>query len=317
MDTSTEAFIAQLYRSTQHIALGHFRQWALEGLRTHIDFSAAIWSTGHLSTRSFHTHTVLGLPENYPQRLLEYLPLNPISKRLFNHPEQPVDMADVVSDGEFYSSRIYKELFGPLGIERILSSISIESRSGLYTLITLYRSERGAVFMPQEKARHQRLLFHLLQSSSQARISHLRQFKTVSDDLNSHAICDQHGIYHEVEPGFLDLMEENYPQAQSQQLPFALPETVHPQVFDGLHVQCEQLGDLYRLAARPARPFDQLTLREQEVVTAVTKGLSFKQAARNMNLSPSTVSNHLYRVYQKLNISNRAELADLIARKDA
>jgi DNA-binding NarL/FixJ family response regulator len=53
-------------------------------------------------------------------------------------------------------------------------------------------------------------------------------------------------------------------------------------------------------------------LREQQVVEGVTQGLSFKQIAKKLELSPSTVSNHLYRIYQKLNINNRSQLADMI-----
>jgi RNA polymerase sigma factor (sigma-70 family) len=77
-------------------------------------------------------------------------------------------------------------------------------------------------------------------------------------------------------------------------------------------IQSEQLGDMFRLSIREQSPIDKLTLREQQVVEGVTQGLSFKQIAKKLGLSPSTVSNHLYRIYQKLNINNRSELADLI-----
>ncbi|MDX1451777.1 MAG: LuxR C-terminal-related transcriptional regulator [Oleiphilaceae bacterium] len=313
MDHHIETFISQLYRSTSDIELGHFRQWALEGLRNQIAFDAAIWSSGHLSTRRFHIHTIIGLPSDYPERLLQALPINPISKVLFAHPEQPVDMADVVDDAAFYQSEIYQELFGPLGIERILSSIHIENRSGLFTLLTLYRSDRNARFTADEKARHQRLLFHLLQAASHARLNNLKQINYSNQTTLSYAaICDQHGIYHEVESGFLDLIEECFPQAKQQALPFDIPEEGSKQLLNGVCIQSERLGDLWRIGIRPAQAVDQLTDRELEVVHAVTQGLSFKQAAKEMNLSPSTVSNHLYRVYQKLGINNRSELADLL-----
>ncbi len=311
IDPPCEAFISQLYRSTQHIDLGHYRQWALEGLRALIDFDAAIWSSGHLSTRTFHTHTMIGLPEDYPQRLIDALPINPISKHLFSHPEQPVDMADVVDDATFYASDIYRRLFGPLGIERILSSIHMDARSGIYTLLTLYRNDRAKVFTASEKQRHHRLLYHLLQAASQACLTHL-SVPAERPALSHAAICDTHGIYHQVEPGFLDLIEDTFPHHTAQMLPFSLPENAKEFPADGLFVRTQRYGDLWRVEVRPIVPLDQLTVREQQVVEAVTQGLSFKQAAKQLQLSPSTVSNHLYRVYQKLNINNRAELADLL-----
>ncbi|MEH6348150.1 MAG: LuxR C-terminal-related transcriptional regulator, partial [Bermanella sp.] len=56
-------------------------------------------------------------------------------------------------------------------------------------------------------------------------------------------------------------------------------------------------------------PLDLLSAREQEVMQAITRGLSFKEAAREIGVAPSTVSNHLYKIYRKLNISSRSELA--------
>lgn len=51
-----------------------------------------------------------------------------------------------------------------------------------------------------------------------------------------------------------------------------------------------------------------LTSKEQQVVYAVAKGLSNKEIAHLMHISPSTVKNHLYTIYKKLNITNRVAL---------
>lgn len=53
---------------------------------------------------------------------------------------------------------------------------------------------------------------------------------------------------------------------------------------------------------------DTLTNKEKEVVLAVSKGLSNKQIADQMNVSPSTVKNHLYNIFKKLGVSNRVAL---------
>jgi DNA-binding CsgD family transcriptional regulator len=45
---------------------------------------------------------------------------------------------------------------------------------------------------------------------------------------------------------------------------------------------------------------------------AVSQGLSFKQAARKIGVAPSTVANHLYRVYRKLGVQSRTELAAVV-----
>lgn len=305
-----DLFISRLYRSTQQISLANFRHWALQGLQSLIDFDSAIWSTGHLSTRTFHTHTLLGLPDSYPQDLLKNLPHNPISSPLFNSPGRPVDMSDVVDDDVFYSSRIYQQFFRRYGIERILSSVHIDGRSGIYTLLTLYRNKRDRGFDNSDKALYQRTLFHLLSAASHAGVAQLKS--PMEHRVEHFAICDKHGVYHEAEPSFLDLVEESFPGHTRQLLPFPVPIFGEKQLAGPLIVSATPLGDLSRVTIREANALDQLTTRERDVVEGVTQGLSFKQIARELSLSPSTVSNHLYRVYQKLKISNRSELAELI-----
>lgn len=51
-----------------------------------------------------------------------------------------------------------------------------------------------------------------------------------------------------------------------------------------------------------------LSKREREVVTLLAQGLSAKQAAGSMSISPKTVDNHLQRLMRKLDIHSRADL---------
>jgi len=305
-----DKYISQIYRSTQDVNIEHYREWALKELQNLIHFDAAIWSTGHLSTRTFHTHTTLNLPTNFPDTLLENLSINPISKSLFNNVGEPIDMADVISDDLFYESDIYKFVFKPNKIERILSSIDIAPRSGIYTLLSIYRNDRSKKFDTGEKQVYQKALFHLKEAASHACMISLKD----KDDANiaHYAICDKHGVYHEVEPMFIDMLHDCLPNIETQSLPPELLVENERKILGEQMIQSRRLGDLFRVSIRQVKPIDILTPREQDVVRGVTQGMSFKQIAKRMDRSPSTVSNHLYRIYQKLNINNRSELADLI-----
>jgi len=70
------------------------------------------------------------------------------------------------------------------------------------------------------------------------------------------------------------------------------------------------LGEFRRLAATPADDGDtpQLTERETEVLRLVAKGLSYKQIAGRLVLSPRTVQNHVQHTLGKLQLHNRIEL---------
>ena len=50
-----------------------------------------------------------------------------------------------------------------------------------------------------------------------------------------------------------------------------------------------------------------LTVREAEVLRLVAKGYSNKKVAKSLGISGCTVKNHLAKIYEKLNCSNRTE----------
>jgi ATP/maltotriose-dependent transcriptional regulator MalT len=63
-------------------------------------------------------------------------------------------------------------------------------------------------------------------------------------------------------------------------------------------------------------PFKGLTQREQDIALLVCQGLSNKQIAERLYLSPKTVETHLTRVFAKLNVSARGALQGLIGAAD-
>jgi HD-GYP domain-containing protein (c-di-GMP phosphodiesterase class II) len=62
----------------------------------------------------------------------------------------------------------------------------------------------------------------------------------------------------------------------------------------------------HRSRPRPTSRPAGLTDREVDVLRAVARGLSIKQAARLLGIRPKTVDGHLQRIYPKLGVSTRA-----------
>jgi DNA-binding CsgD family transcriptional regulator len=63
----------------------------------------------------------------------------------------------------------------------------------------------------------------------------------------------------------------------------------------------------------PARIFNAkgiplLTKREEQVVGMVTDGLPSSEISKKLGVSAHTVKNHLFHIFNKLGVSNRAEL---------
>jgi len=308
-------FIANLYQATSKIELAEYRDWALSQLQNLIDFDAAIWSNGHQQTVRFHNHTLVNVPESLTQCLLDNLSINPIVDKLFDNLGSPIDMRDLMADDDFYHSEIYLKCFKPHNIERVLSSIHLDERTGLFTLLTLYRFERNQPFSNQDKQMQKQALFHLLTAAKHALFLQLEHSgdSDKKTHINSHkAICDNQGYFHQVQTSFIDLLERFYPKNNLLKLPFSLDSTKQIYEVDGLQVELKPFNDLIIVEIWPQGPLDSLSLREKEIVETLAKGLTFKEAARELDLSPSTVSNHLYRIYQKLNIGSKSELFKLL-----
>ena len=314
-------FIAKLYLATSKIELAEYRDWALSQLQKLIKFDGAIWSNGHQQTVRFHNHTLVNVPESLTESLLENLSINPIIEKLFENLGSPIDMRDLISDKEFYQSEIYLTCFKPHGIERILSSIHLDERTGLFTVLTLYRFERNNPFSSQDKAMQKQALYHLLMADKHALFLQLENLNGigVKSQMTSHkAICDNQGYFHQVQSSFIDLLERFYVDDKKLnqnllKLPFELDVSKSTFEVNGLQVTLKPFNDLVIVEIWSKGPLDSLSVREQEIVQILSKGLTFKEAAKELELSPSTVSNHLYRIYQKLNIGSKSELFKLIS----
>ena len=61
-----------------------------------------------------------------------------------------------------------------------------------------------------------------------------------------------------------------------------------------------------------ASPLDQLTKAERQVAERVADGLTSRQIAEELFLSPRTVDAHLSHIYRKLDIGSRAKLAAMV-----
>lgn len=70
----------------------------------------------------------------------------------------------------------------------------------------------------------------------------------------------------------------------------------------------ESLASAPKLRTVDARGMNLLSKREVEVVSCVTEGLTNREIAQRLDLSQHTIKNHLFRIFDKLGVSNRIEL---------
>ena len=80
-------------------------------------------------------------------------------------------------------------------------------------------------------------------------------------------------------------------------------------VMSGQSVFGPQAVQALRAGLEPAAPVGQLTLRETDVLRQVVAGLSNKQIAIELGISPGTVRIHVSNILAKLGVSNRTAAA--------
>lgn len=306
-----QAFVSNLYRSGVDVPPEDFQAWALAELKAIIPFDAAVWGMGNARRAKFHNVMVHGLPSSYATAIESTTDINPIYPELATKIGKATTMDDVFPDDEFYSSDLYNRTFNPFGVERILSIGHADPRSGLYTLMSLYRFDRSQVFTEKEKELHEAVSFHMIQAYSHVFFMHLTRPKS-RERHKASAVVDKEGVLHEAEPAFLDLLERHYRDWKGMNLPFELRTGNERYLVNDLYISVSPLADLFLVRMREQGPLDDLTPREKEVVFAVCKGLSHKEIGRELGLAPTTVSSHLYRAYGKLGVDSRSALARLV-----
>jgi len=68
----------------------------------------------------------------------------------------------------------------------------------------------------------------------------------------------------------------------------------------------------FRQLGPAPNPLDQLTRREEEVLTLLAKGRRYKEIADELGISYDTVRTHIQNIYKKAQVRSRAEASRLL-----
>jgi two-component system, NarL family, nitrate/nitrite response regulator NarL len=102
-------------------------------------------------------------------------------------------------------------------------------------------------------------------------------------------------------------------EAATELLFKAIRSVVAGQYWVGRDIVTDIVRHLRERAAAVARrrpsPAERLTAREREIVAAVAAGESNRQVAARLGLAEDTVKHHITNIFDKLGVSNRAEMA--------
>lgn len=215
----------------------------------------------------------------------------------------------------------YPETHWPIldvyGYAHLMATHAADHVTGLSTSITLYRTDPDRPFSEQERLVKQALMPHWVAAFSRNKITPWLHDAVLDVNYPAAAIFDPDGGLRYTTENFGAMLRREWPDWRGPGLPEplrALLATEKDRLFAGRRIAAKitlrQHMPLVQL--RAVRMADQLSDQQVKVARYSADGLSFKEIARCMDLSPATVRNYLTNIYRKLRVKNRTQLAEML-----
>lgn len=315
---SYNELLLRLYRLSYERPVEGFQDEALRLLKSVLPFESSMWGTAGTAGPGIDVHT-LHLFEKSPEMMAEYEHVkhhDAAAAALFNcrrgtigtHPTQgEMDPAllDVVQ--RYEQNNIF-----------ITSDHDLEKR--FVHWISLFRADPDQLCEQRELQLLSQVAPHMMQALTINRVAHLNQLKATDKHTGGTALADQRGVIYHVDAEFAAMVGGEWPRWSGHVLP-SVPLTLFQQGAEryvGATVVLSHRVEhgLLFLKCRRRCAADDLTPRELLVARLTAKGHTHKHIAKLLERSPDTVKTQLKSVYNKLQVSNVAELIAALQRAE-
>lgn len=308
------ALLLALYGAAREVPLAEFPDAALRLLQPMLAFTCATWASGRVLPDGVVHHSIhlLGEP---PDRLMDYEEVkqqdtaafaawNNLGRALTFH------VPSLYRDRTYSGIREYAKRWEHQNF--ILATRTIEGADDLVQWVGVYRADPDDQYTEQERQCVELLLPHLIEALNINRTLHLGGSGGAVCDGT--AIIDRFGALHHANERFLELIRQEWPMSSGSQLRqfmIDLLRRCQGSRYAGrtIVVCIRRVSDLVLLNAREKAAVDGLTPRQFQVARHVADGLSYKQIARRMGLSPTTVRNYIQAIHERMEVRTNAELS--------
>lgn len=309
------AALATLHREGPGQPVDQFHDWALDTVKSVVSFDSGFWGSGtwlpDQAAASLHNVHLHNLPEAMTTDW-ETVKHSPEDQSLVRRAVEAGGRSVYFGAAELGRHPLYPEY----GVHQIITRYLLEPDSGLFDVVSFYRSADQPPFDERDRQLHQAVVPHLLDVERKVRLRHLNWQCARCDvsQANRQAICDTRGLLRLAQPGMVRALRTEWPDWQGPCLPDALllglKRTPGREVVgERMVFSAMRQHDTILLSARERGPLDLLSEREKTVARHWRNGCGHKEIAVKMGISPATVRNHLTRIYGKLAVTSRQQLA--------
>lgn len=301
-DRGVNEFILNLHDASMYLSPSEFHTWTLTEIKHYIDFDFAIWGAGDGRSRELHTATILHQVDTLFDTWEAVKHEDPFANLVIGNTGRTWT-ADKIPN--FHGCRAYREHWGIYKAKQLLSTMEVDPKTGLHIFVTLARDNLKRKFNVWETQAKSIITQHLFLAARHNDMHSLRSLQAPA------AFIDSRGTLNATLPEFTALLTNEWGRSAKKQLP---AEVNHLLWKTGRYrnsriaLNAERFNN--RLLVRAGLcPEVNLSAREQDVAWAYVHGNTHKKVARLLEISPTTVRTHLARIYQKLNLSDKASLA--------
>jgi DNA-binding CsgD family transcriptional regulator len=313
--------ILELYRAAKETPVDEFQELALALVKAQTSFRTAFWLSGEMTESGLVLHSA-HLHNEPPEMLAESTTCNNRSPKILD--------TVFANPGRTY---IYNSpsLFNEVEDDAILdytfryghvNNMTISTASKVQPIgqwLSLYRADKHEHFNQADGSFLEQIMPHLIEALAINRlVGQIPSALANSGMAGTRAIARMDGSIYHCGIKFSALLREVWPEWKSARLPeelMALLRSKKEAILPGhdIAVSASALGNMLLLNIRRVSPMHKLSRRELEVATLYGQGQSYKEIGLTLNISPATVRNFLGRIYTKLGIGNKVELAALFS----
>jgi DNA-binding CsgD family transcriptional regulator len=326
LDSSSDAglgrFILDLYREAQEESVDQFPRSVFARLKSHIEFDSCGIATFYLSAQkglSLISQLALNVVPNKHALRAEFVgaeshdPNAGLRSRdpLFTKAVRQTGKSHRLSWDEITGTALREYSSRSEGVNAL--AIATTSREQTVSSFSLWRAKKKSCFSLQDEVLADVVLPHITQAIS------INRKLTANAFVGNHRqagaiIADPQGVIHHIDDFALILLRREYPGWLSTWLPddlFAALAANSAQRHVGRNIVAtlRRQANVFLIAVEARQPGEKLTPAELRVVSAVVKHGTYKEAARQLGVSPATIRNQLHSIYVKLGIRGKSDLA--------
>lgn len=303
----------RLHRMSDSETLQNFQASALDTIGELLEFDGAWW--GLVSGMEVHNTFELGLPGNYRANWEAVKEHDTIAQAALANPYTTVRYTLPAKKNRTDFDRFLQTN----NVSSALCTVVNFIHKDHFTYLSVYRHKTA--FSETDRLIMQSLIQHMTEAHYRTWINQLAAQRRPEPELPACcSIVDERGLIYSCDSNFVGFLQSEWPKWHGPFLPELLQQTlqVDKAVYRGhlLRAECQLCDGFNIIKLRRRDHFFDLTERERQSASAFAAGATYKDVAKEMGISPTTVRHYLRNVYSKLHINTKADLVRKMAQVD-